>query len=366
VTPLRPAWVEIDLGALADNVRLVREIVGPSVRLFAVCKGDGYGCGAAHVAKTAIEAGADALTAGSPEDVLAIRQAGVQNPVLLYGSTVPETAADVAKLGVIVTLHNYEGLRTFAALPDPVQAYIKLDCGFGRLGFGPEIWEDAFAIARDAPRLEVLGIYMHMAQPEVPERVREQAALFHRGCADAEAAGLMGFDRMVASSRVIVGFRDLDLTAVNPGRLLYGLMEGEWRDRLRVRPVIKSIKSRVIQVKELLPGSRLGYASDIPDKGRLRAAVIPTGFADGLPRLPTGVSVLVEGRRAPVLGLRSMEHTLIDVTGLPEVAVGSEVVLLGPQGDEEITGIELAEATGIQLIELLPRLARGFPRVYVS
>lgn len=361
---LRPSWVEIDLDALEHNVRVARELIGPSVKLVAVCKTDGYGCGAAAVAKAAVAAGASALSVGNPEDATAIRRNGVDAPILLYGSTLPEDAGKVAELDLIVTVHDFDSLRAFASLHRPVKAFIKVDSGFGRLGFGPNEWLRGFALAKQAPRLQVMGLYTHFSNPDDSALTEQQAALFRAACKDAESAGLSGLDIMAACSRTLIGFPELHLSSVDPGRMLYGQLEGEWKDRVQVEPVLSAVKSRIIQIKDLPTGRQLGYGNP-HSGGPLRAAVIPIGFGDGFPRLPTEGSVLVEGRRANILGRRSLEHTVVDITQIPTAAVGSEVVLLGKQGDEEITFAEIVDTTGVPLSELLARLGRSLPRVYL-
>ena len=126
------------------------------------------------------------------------------------------------------------------------------------------------------------------------------------------------------------------------------------------------LKSRIIQIKELPPGGRIGYDARVSSEGAVRAAVVPFGFSNGYPRVPAGGSVLVEGLRAPIMGMRGTEHTMLDVSRVPKARVGSEVVLLGRQGKEEITAEELTGLTGMPMIELVPRLARGSPRVYLK
>lgn len=362
-TPHR-SWVEIDLRALAHNVERIRARVGPDVRIYAVCKGDGYGCGAAEVAETAIKAGADALAVGDLEDAAAVRARRVVAPMLLYGVTDPASAAAVVDLGLTATLHDFEGVRAFAGLGRPLEALVKVDCGFGRLGFTPESWAEAFRLIRSAPALRLRGIYTHIGGVDDAAVVSRQAVLFRRAVADAEAAGFTGLELMASSSRVLLGYADLHLTAVNPGRMLMGMLEGPWAARAQVLPVVRAIKSRLIQVKTVRPDMRIGYGGSTAGGDTIRAAIIPMGFAAGLPRVLHG-HVLVRGARALIVGLASMEHLMLDVSAIPAAAVGDEAVVLGRQGEAEITADELSLTTGLELLEIVPRLARGLPRVYL-
>lgn len=357
-------WVEIDLRALAHNVERIRAHVGPDVRIYAVCKGDGYGCGAAEVAETAIKAGADALAVGDLHDAAAVRARRITAPMLLYGSTDPASAAAVADLDLTATLHDLEGVDAFSALGRPLEAFVKVDCGFGRLGFTPEQWPEAFRRIRGAAKIHLRGLYTHIGAVDDAAAVDRQAAVFRQAVTEADAAGFTHLELMASSSRVLLGYEALHLSAVNPGRMLMGMLEGTWAARAQILPVVRAIKSRVIQVKTVRPDMRIGYGGATAGGETIRAAIIPIGFAAGLPRVLHG-HVLVRGARAPMVGLASMEHLMLDVSTIPGAAVGDEAVVLGRQGDETITADELSRTTGLELLEIVVRLARGLPRVYL-
>ena len=361
---LRPAWVEIDLRAVRYNVGVARRLAGRA-KIFAVCKGDGYGHGAVEIARAALEGGADALAVGNPADAAALRQAGLRCPILLYAATLPEDAAQVARLGVVVTIHDFPSLRAFASAGPPCEAFVKVDCGLGRLGFNPDQFETAFATLAEAGTPRLTGVYAHLGLPEDAEAVRQQMQVFQAACRAAERAGFSGFERMVASSRVMIGYPELNLTAINPGRFILGLMEPPWAERADFRPVVRAVKSRIIQLKDL-PEGVLSYGATERRRGPVRAAVLPIGFGDGFPHLPPCHEVLVSGLRAPILSRRGIEHTVIDVTAIQAADVGSEAVLLGAQGEDEITPFELSRALDIPVLELLPRLARCAPQRYVD
>jgi alanine racemase len=362
VVRLRPAWVEIDLGAVRHNVRIAKRLAG-AAKLYAVCKGDGYGGGLLEVARASVAAGADALAVGAAVDALALRRDGLRCPVLLYASSLPEDAAAVARLGVTVTIHDVPGLQAFAEQDNHVEAFVKVDCGLGRLGFNPEDFSAAFTQLAAAKRIQFAGIYAHLALPEESAAVDRQMRFFDAACAAAEQAGFAGFDRMVSSSRAMLGYPELNLTAINPGRFILGMMEPPWLDKADSQPVVRAVKSRIIQIKDQ-PSDTIGYGAPERQKRELRTAVLPIGFGEGFPHLPPCHQILVCGQRAPVLSRRGIEHTVIDVTRIVEARIGSEAVLLGTQGRDEITAVELAEALNVPLLELLPRLARCAPQRY--
>ena len=283
-------------------------------------------------ARAALAGGANALAVGNPDDARAIRDAGIDAPMLLYASTAPDGAADVAALGVIVAIHDLDSLRAFANLGTPVEAYMKAETGLGRLGVPSADWETVFATVRDSPSLEQPGIYSHLNAPDDADGIRRQIAVYEGACAAAENGGFHGFTRMVASSHVVLAYEQLRYDAVNPGRFLFGLVEGKWADIDPARPVIDAIKSRVIQTKEFGAGEVAGFLGPEPLDRVTRLAVLPIGFGDGFNhRAPLGEFLgefLVEGRRVPIVGRRGIEHTVIDISAVPGVAVGSEAVLL--------------------------------------
>lgn len=361
----RPAWCEIDLDALAHNVRTVRSHLPARVRLYAVCKNDAYGCGAEESAQVMLEAGADAFAVADPEDARRIRAAGVEAPILLYACTTPDAAAAVAELGLIATVHDFDGLEAFERAGHPVRVHIEVDCGYGRLGFVPDEWASVFARLRQSRHLQVHGVYTHLAGVEDRDVVARQARLFARARTLALESGFEDLEFMAASSRVLVGYPELNLGAVNPGRMLYGMMEAPWASQWDVRPVIRAVKSRVLQVKQIPANFSFDDERHRSAPGSLRTAVIAFGFKDGLPRHPAGGTVLIRGRHARILGLRATEHTIVDVTDIPGVRPGDEVVVLGTQSGETISASQAVATYGMAMIELLPRMSLNLPRVYL-
>ncbi len=361
---LRPAWVEIDLDALAANARAMRRMIGPACFFFAVVKGDGYGIGTAAAGRTLAAAGVDGLALGDPEEAAALRAAGLRLPILLYATTLPEQAGDVAALGVIPTIHDMPGLRAYAALGQALDVFVKLDCGVGRLGFLPDQWDAAFAALTGCPTLRVAGVYSHFRSPEDGGAVDLQSNMFVAGVHAARAAGLSNFRTMVSGSRMLVGRPDMNLTAVNPGKGLFGHVDETWPHHEQLRPVISALKARVIQVKTHPAGSHV-YGSSEPLAQARRFAVVPLGYMDGLNFQPPGHVALLRGQRVPVVARRGSEHMVLDVTDIDGAAVGDEVVFVGRQGGDAIGMDELADAIGLSPMELAGRIGRMAPRRYL-
>lgn len=356
----RASWVEIDAGAVRHNLRLIRRLAGRA-RVYAVCKGDAYGFAAAAIARLAQEEGIDALACGDADDVRAIRAEGIALPILLYAATNAQDLPALAALDVIVTAHDEATLA--ACLAHDLRFSLKLDAGFNRLGFRDEDLGVVLAAAARYPAARLHGLYTHLTDNDDPASIAAQVARFTALAERVAAGGWRGAERMVASSRILIAAPELALDAVNPGRLVYGILEPPWDARVDARSALAAVKARIVSLKRIAAGTRPGYAAHPVPRDTL-SAVIPFGFIDGYPRLPAGGTVLVRGRRAPLIGPRHTEHALVDVTDVPGVALGDEVVLLGRQGDDAITANELVAACGVPLIELVPRLAANPRRAW--
>jgi alanine racemase len=351
----RAAWVEIDAGALRYNLRLVQQQAGKA-RVYAVCKGHAYGFGAVMIARAAEAEGLWGVAVGDPADALAIRSAGVRSPILIYASTEAAALPGLARLDVIVTVHDLASLG--ACLQSRQRFSIKLDCGFGRLGFREDEIGDVIEAIRRADHSLLHGLYAHMADTEDDASIARQVGKFKAMADGFEAAGIRPLEKMIASSRVLIAHPELCMDAINPGRLIYGVLEPQWTGRLAVQPVLAAVKARLIAVKRFQAGQRVGYSRE-PLSADAVLGVIPYGFADGYPRTPAGGSVLIRGSRVPLVGMRHTEHSIVDLSSLSNVAPGEEVVLLGRQGNDSISLDELVRVTGITDLELVSRLARG-------
>ncbi|WP_226582279.1 alanine racemase [Acuticoccus sediminis] len=359
---LRPATITIDLDALAHNVGLYRRVAGSST-FFAVIKGDGYGIGIVAAARTCLAAGADAVALGNPDDVAALRQAGIDAPMLLYASTLPQDAADVAALGVMPTIHDRASLDAFAATGRRLDVWVKVDCGLGRLGFARGTWHEAFAALAEAKTLRLAGVYTHVRDTHDPVALAEQGGLFNVACAAASGAGFSGFSRMLASSRVVLERPELHFDAINPGKGMYGYGDPDWAYADEIRPVVAKVAGRVIQVKTH-PAGTVFYGDSAPLDVPRVSAVVPMGHCDGFNHRPPCGEVIVAGRRCPIVARRGIEHTVVDVTGV-DAAVGDEAVFIGSQGAETITLAEVAAVLGVHPPELIARIARMAPREYL-
>lgn len=363
---LRPSWAELDPQALRHNVRQARRIVGPQRRIWFVCKGDGFGFGAARVAGWALAAGVDGLCAGSPEEALAMRTAGIRAEILLFACTLPQDIAALAELDVILSIHSLEMLEAIAALQRPVQAFIEIDCDFGRFGLQPAQWRGALQRLQGLPAVRLRGLYSHLSAPEDAATSARQAAVFAQAIADAQAAGFTELEHVLASSRVMILHPELHHTGVDPGRFIYGAaLAGELVQRAELRPLLHAIRGRIIHVQQHPAGVPLGlgYGAEIVPEQPVRLAVVPIGFWDGLNHAPPLGRAIVHGQFVPVVGRRSFQHTVLDVSAVSQAGIGSVATFVGSDGDCSISMDELADTLKLPAMELLPRLVRSLPHV---
>ncbi|MDK2880862.1 MAG: alanine racemase [Clostridia bacterium] len=371
----RPAWIEIDLSALCSNVRELRRVANPSAAVMAVVKANGYGHGLEEVSRAALKSGASWLGVALLQEALALREKGITAPILVLGYTPTEYAEDVVRNDVSQTVTAWEDAVALAAaarrLGKRAKVHIKIDTGMGRLGFYPnrDTLEVICRLAR-LPGLEVEGIYTHFATADEEDKsyTEEQFARFQ--CLLKELAARQLFIRWkhCANSAALLDLPFTHLDLVRPGIAIYGYYPSSHvrHDLISLKPVM-SLKARLAFVKEVPAGSRISYGGTFVTRQRTRIATVPLGYGDGYSRLLSGKSeVLVKGVRAPVVGRICMDQLMVDVGHIPDVKQGDEVVLLGRQGEEEITAEELAKKLGTISYEVLCMLSVRLPRIYLN
>ena len=378
IRPDRPTWLEIDLGAIAHNVRRLKELAGGAGLLISL-KADAYGHGALQVAQTALHNGARWLGVACFSEAAALRQAGILAPILILGYTPPWQARDVVRLDVAATVFDREVAaalsRAALALDRPARVHVKVDTGMGRLGVFPDEALDFIRSLVGLPGLFVEGLFTHLAVADGASEwevayTRGQLASFGRLIAQTAAAGIEIPLTHAANSAALLNptlSLNLNLTLVRPGIAVYGLDPSPAvRCPADFRPAL-AWKTQVAQVKELPAGSAVGYGATYRTTGRERIAVIPVGYADGFRRGPQNWGeVLVRGRRAAIAGRVCMDQTMIAVTHIPGVRQGDEVVLIGAQGDERITAEEVAERLGTINYEVVSAILARVPREAIA
>jgi len=365
---IRPTRVEVNLDDVCANAWALNGLAGTKV--FAVVKADAYGHGAIAVAQALAGSGAVyGFGVSLVEEGIELRDAGIELPILVMGPSLAGGEEAVVEHGLwpmVSTLGALESMTEIARKTGAaVEVHIKLDTGMGRLGLGANELDRALSMIATSP-LRLGGIATHFAcadgdDPDDPgSMTRAQLASFEEA---VRAAGIgTGVMRHVANSSATIKFPETRLDAVRPGLSLYG--SGAAARDSRFLPTMRFV-SAITQLRTAEVGDTVSYGALWTAARPSKLAVVPVGYADGLPRSLTGKAhALVRGRRVPVVGIISMDITVLDVTDLPEVAVADEVVLLGAQGDEEITIPEFASRASISEYEVTCGISKRVPRDY--
>lgn len=368
--PERPTWVEVDLEAVAYNTRQVKEIVGPEVQVLAVLKADAYGHGAATVARTALNNGASFCGVASANEAIRLRSTGIDAPILVLGYTPAWLAREALLHDVTLTLYDSDVARAFSGaavdLRRTARVHVKVDTGMGRLGLLPDQVLPFVEEIRGLPGLELEGIFTHfsVADDDDLSYTRWQLGRFREVLDQIHAAGIEVPVVHCANSAALLRLPETRFSMVRLGLAMYGLQPSSHVLLPQgFRPALVW-KTSVAQVKTLPPGSFVSYGNTYRTEEEETIAVIPVGYADGFRRAPTRwESVLVRGKRAPIAGRVCMDQTMIRVGHIPNVRVGDEVVLIGGQGDDEITAEEVAGWLGTINYEVVSEILARVPRV---
>jgi len=376
----RPVWAEIDVDAIRHNAATLARLCRPA-RLCAVVKADGYGHGACHAARAAVAGGASWLAVATVDEGVALRTAGLAVPVLLLSEPPPDAMADARAHGLVPTLYTPRGVeaarRAVRALPGGARwpVHLKVDTGMHRVGCPPEDLADLAEAVAASAELELGGVWTHLAVADDPSAegigfTAEQLARYHRALGGLADRGLQPGLRHVANSAGALAHAPARLDMVRCGIALYGLAPSPAlaaaSAEAGLRPAL-TWHARVSHVRRLPAGSRPSYGRARPLPAPATVAVVPVGYADGLPRraFDVGGTVLIGGRRRQLAGVVTMDQIVVDC-GDDEVAVGDDVVLIGSQGGAERTAWAWAEELGTIAYEMVCGIGPRVPRVAVG
>lgn len=378
-------WAEIDLSAIAANVKALKALLQPGSRLMAVVKADGYGHGAVKVAQTALQNGAGHLAVARLEEGIELRKAGITAPILIFGYTPPENLRRMIEHDLMPTVYSLESARACseiaAAAGKVLPIHIKIDSGMGRLGLLPvrletgeldatdetRMVKDIQSIAR-LPAIELEGIYTHFAAADSADKAysHRQLDLFLHILEQVKASGVTIGIRHAANSAATIELPQAHLDMVRPGISLYGFYPSDEVDRTRIalKPAM-TLKTRIIQLKQVPDGFHVSYGMTYTTARPTTIATVPLGYADGYSRrLSSRGHMLVRGTRVPIVGRVCMDLTMLDVGALPDAQVGDEVVAFGRQGEVEIHADELAATIDTINYEIVSSLTARVPKVY--
>lgn len=372
----RPNWAEVSLAALRRNFRILRELAGAGVEVCAVVKADAYGHGARECARALEQEGARWFGVTSTAGGLHLRQAGIRGRILLmtgfWQDDEPEVIHQRLTPAVWETWHIDRLQQAAKAAAVPVPVHLKVDTGMGRLGASMRELPAMLARLRAADRVALEGVFTHLASAEVvgAEDVQRQLAAFEEVIAEVRRAGFSPQYLHAANSAAMVSVPPARHNLVRPGISLYGYclpFSGSGAVQPPPLEPVLSWKTRVISLREHAAGSALGYNGTYVTRRSSRIAVLPVGYADGLSRrLSSCGRVIVRGAYAPIVGRVSMDISLADVTDVPGVEVGDEVILIGASGGLRITAWDLAQAAETIPYEVLCGISKRVPRKYVE
>ena len=371
---IRPIWLEINLDAIAHNVKRIRQIVGKNTQIIAVVKANAYGHGAIEVSETLLENGVTMLGVGVIEEGIVLRKAGIKAPILVCGLTTDDQLEPLVMYNLSATVCKLKAVKTLSTIASKnkkrVPVHIKIDTGMGRLGIPSE---DTLNFVKEISRMkniEIEGIFTHFAatNEEDGNYTSRQFEKYKKALLELERERINIPLKHVANSTAILNSSRFHLNAVRPGIIVYGLFPSpKTKQVVQLRPAAE-FKTRIIFLKEVSAGKSIGYGGTYTTTKPTRIATLPVGYADGYSWLLSNKGeVLVRGERAPIIGRICMDLCMIDVTHIGGVQTGDEIVLWGKQGSEMISAEEVAQKIGSIVYEVICMVDKErVPKVFIK
>lgn len=371
---IRPTVARIDLRAVQSNFRAIADrLAGEAAPahpdLIAVVKANAYGHGAAQVGRALESAGANLLACADIEEGAVLRAAGVAADILVFGALSVSDLDGLFDCRLTPTISTPAAAAAVQAAAarykQRIRYHLKIDTGMNRLGFRHDNLRRTLPELLASENLEIDAVFTHFATADDPESplFEIQRVRFERALAQVEGLGARPRYRHAANSAALLRDSRVWFDRVRPGLLLYGIVPPPLGSTLTLTPAM-TLTSRIVAVKGVRTGEEVGYGARFTAERPTRIAIVPAGYADGLDlRLEGRGTVLIRGRRVPIVGAVSMDMLTADVTGL-EVSPGDEVVILGSQGDDRIDAREMAASIGTIPYEILCRVGARIQRIY--
>lgn len=374
---IRPVWAEINLSNLDYNIKSIREKVGADKQIIGVIKADGYGHGSVMCANVLRENGVKTFAVATLQEVITLRNAGAKEEIIMLGLT-PDMYADVIAeydiTPVVCDSANAKAISDAAAKAGKtVFGLIAIDTGMGRIGYlADEIETSVEDIKKIAalPNFKIKGMFSHMSTADAADKTysHEQEAKYNAFYEALAKAGIHIPMRTLANSASIMELPSIYFDAVRPGIILYGCYPSNEVDKkqLSIKPVM-SVKANIIHLKDVPENFSVGYGRKYISEKPARIATIALGYADGYPRpYSAQAKVIVNGVVCPIAGNICMDQCMIDVSNVPNVKVGDEVIVMGSDGVNTILADDIAEATGTINYEIVCAFGQRLPKVYVK
>jgi alanine racemase len=362
---MRPTWAEINLDSLKSNFLQVKRIVGNGVGVISIIKADAYGHGAVAVGKALIESGSQILGVATVEEALELRESRIRAPIILLGGIQPEEAESLIENDITPSLFSLSSASSINKCAEKmgkrVKYHLKVDTGMNRLGVDSGEICDLLNQLSSFKNLEMEGVFTHFANADGESRdsALNQISIFKAILSLINQAGFFPKYIHSANSAAIQRFRESHMNLVRPGIMLYGSGRIE---NCQLKPVM-NLKTKIIQIKRIPSGTPVSYGGTFVAMRPTIIATLPIGYADGYTRrLSNHARVSIEGTTAPVIGTVCMDLVMIDVTEVPEVSVGDEVVIFG---DERVSVEEVARLADTISYEILSTIGKRVRRVCV-
>ena len=367
-------WADVKLSAIGHNYHSMRAKLPRDCKFMGVVKADAYGHGAVQIARYLETIHCDYLGVACLDEAQELRNAGSKLPILILGTTPAEYADRLIKLNVTQTVGTLELAKEYSEriskLGETLKIHIKLETGMGRQGFDVKAGDVSEVIsALELPGLEAEGVYTHLAVSDEPEKddyTRRQFEIFLASIEKIEKVSGKHFSiRHCANSGAMINYPEMYLDMVRPGLALYGMFPNGEKDKMDLVPAME-LKSRIFAVSEHETGDCISYGCTFTADKKMRAAILPIGYADGLHRILSGkIDVLIHGKRCRQIGRICMDMCMVDVSDIPDVKPGDIATIFGYDGEQEIISVEeLAEKAGTISYEMVCAVSQRVPRVY--
>lgn len=368
----RQTWVEIDLNAIAQNYRTLKRNLPQETKLMAAVKANAYGHGIVEVSKKLVECGTDYLGVASVDEALILRKNFIKTPILNLGAFLKGDCQAILDYDITATVTDLSVAKSLdaaaARLKKKAKVHVKIDTGMGRLG----VWykeADEFIIKLCSfKNIIIEGLYTHFPSADTDEEfTRSQITAF---CSLVDKLAIRGVViplKHLANSMAVVGFKDSHFNLVRPGLALYGLHpKEELLDKISLKPVL-SFKTRVVYLKNVERGRSISYGRTYITKKKTQIATLPVGYGDGYNRLLSNKGcVLIGGKFCSIVGVVCMDQTMVDVSGLKDIRVEDEVVLMGSQNGKAIRVEDIARLCHTIPYEVVCWISPRVPRIYLD
>jgi len=343
-------WTEVNLDAIAQNVKNIKKLIGKKKELMAVVKGNAYGHDILEISSVVLENGATRLAVARLEEAIFLRKAGITVPILVLGLTLKPQAESLVSYDITPTVCEFEMIEKLSEsavqMNKMTKIHLKVDTGMGRIGIFPDDVLRFIKRIKTLKKVEIEGIFTHFSVADEKDKfyTEEQFRKFIEILTILEKEGIKIPIKHVGNSATLLDLPHMWLDMVRPGLAIYGLYPSkEVKKTINLIPA-QQFKTKIVFIKELPRGESISYGRIYITKRRMRVASLPVGYADGYNRLLSNQGeVLVRGQRVPIIGRVCMDQCMIDVTNLTQVEIGDEVVLWGRQGEEMITVEEIAQ-----------------------